>query len=94
MKQFTSSSGMLLRRNVVLRVLLLVAIVTVTLLLSGCARVPLASYRCPGERITYPPELIKKAAEELAAMPEDAATPLLVSDYDRLLASCRAMEKR
>ena len=60
--------------------------------LSACST-PNPTYlvRCPA-LISYPQAVMERAADELTAMPGDAAVRLLVADYGALRMKCRAVE--
>ena len=64
--------------------------------LTGCAGVsfdpdPIYLTRCPA-LISYPQDVMERAADELTAMPGDAAVRLLVADYGALRMKCRAVD--
>jgi hypothetical protein len=59
-------------------------------LLTACATVP-SEPACPALP-TYPRALMTRAGDELDRLPEGSALAVLVTDYGRIRAACRAME--
>ena len=69
-------------------------VVLILMALSACGTPdtpdPIYLVRCPA-LISYPQDVMERAAGELTAMPGDAAVRLLVADYGALRMKCRAV---
>lgn len=68
------------------------SLLLLTMLFQGCASTssePIYLVKCP-PLVAYPPAMQDKAAEELDAMPPDAATIAMMADYATLRSQCRA----
>lgn len=61
-----------------------------TMLLAGCATAHSSRAPCPA-LATYPPDMQRRAADELAALPAGSAVGIMVVDYGKLRDACRAM---